>query len=234
MTLSESLNLIYENRQVFISGFWLTIHLTFFSLVLGMAIALPCSLILSFKTPVLSKIVAVYVYIFRGSPLLVQLFLIYNGLAQFDFIRESFLWTFLKEPYWCALLAFGLNSGAYTAVIIQGAIETTPKGEIEAARAYGMSIWLQIKRIILPSAFRRALPTYSNEIIFTLHGSALASTVQLMDILGAGRWLNGRYYVSFEGFITAGILYAFLTICIILLLRPLEKKWNLHLKPRIQ
>ncbi len=230
MTLEESLALIYEHKALFIEGVGMTINLTFFSLLLGLVIAIPSSLILSFKVPFLEGMVATYVYIFRGSPLIVQLFLIYYGLAQFEWVRNSPLWVILGEAYWCALIAFGLNSGAYTTTILQGFIESTPKGEIEAARAFGMNLYQQIKRIILPSSFRRALPAYSNEIIFTLHGSALASTVQIIDILGAGRWINGRYYLSFQGFLAAGFLYALLTICIILLLKRLEIRWNRHLR----
>mgnify|MGYP003323429825 FL=1 len=123
-----------------------------------------------------------------------QTYLIYYGLAQFDFIRESFLWgPVLSKAWWCAIIAFSLNTAAYTAEFLRGAIENTPFGEIEAARACGMSRQKMMWRIILPSAIRRALPAYSNEVIFMLHSSVVLSTITLQDILGVGRWLNGRY-----------------------------------------
>lgn len=231
MGIGEIFLLVMSHWPKFVSGMGYTLALTGFSLLLGLIIAVPCALILSFKVPYAQRAVMAYLYIFRGSPLLVQLFLIYYGVAQFDFIRNGPLWLFFREPFWCALLAFGLNTGAYTAHLLKGAIDATPIGEIEAARACGMKRFLQIRRIILPSSIRRAYPAYVNEIIFTLHGSALASTVQIMDLLGAGRWLNQRFYLNFEGFLVSGMLYASLTIIIIVCLRKIEHRLHRHLSP---
>ncbi len=182
-------DLVFRHWDLFLSGIWVTLHLTALALVFGMLIALPASLSLARRTR-FSPLVRGYVYVFRGTPLLVQTYLIYYGLSQFDFVRESWAWVFLREAWWCALIAFSLNSGAYTAEILRGAIKTTPKGEIEGARAVGLSerqvTWL----ILMPSALRRALPQYGNEVVFMLHGSVVASFITIQDILGVGRTVN--------------------------------------------
>ena len=171
-------------------------------------------------------------YVFRGTPPLVQPYLTYYGLGQFEFVRDSMLWPFLREAWWCALIAFTLNSAAYTTEIFRGVIETTPWGEIEAAKACGMSPLTRTRRIVLPSAFRRALPVYSNEVIFMLHGSVVASTVTIVDILGAGRALNAKYYLAYEGFIAAAIIYIILVYVVSWGFKLWEKKWHAHLRPR--
>ena len=168
----------------------------------------------------------------RGTPLIVQMFLVYNGLAQFEAVRESFLWVFFRQAYWCALFAFSLNTAGYTAEIIRGAIKQTPFGEVEAARACGMSPVTLYRRIILPSAFRRGLPAYSNEVIFMLHGTALAGVITIIDLFGAAKIVNSRHFVPFESFITAGFFYLCLTFILVFLFRLAEKKWHAHLKPR--
>lgn len=162
-----------------------------------------------------------------------QTYLIYYGLGQFDVVRESFLWKpILSNAWWCALIAFTLNTTAYTTEFLRGAIVTTPFGEVEAAKASGMSLATMIRRIVLPSAFRRALPAYSNEVIFMLHGSVIASTITLQDIMGVGRWLNGRYYLAFEGFVTAMIMYMILVFIITRGFKFWETHWLGHLRPR--
>ena len=226
--MNFSADLILKHWDVFALGLWTTIHITVVTLAIGLIIAIGAALSLAYQIPG-HKLIRGYIYVFRGTPLLIQLYLIYYGFGQFAFIRESFLWPLLREPYWCALLALCLNTGAYTAEILRGAITATPKGEVEAAKAFGMREFLVIRLIILPSAFRRALPAYSNETIFTLHGTALVSTVQMMDLLGAGRWLNGRYYLTLEGLLTAGVLYALLTGLLVLIFRYLERRLLGHL-----
>ncbi len=164
-----------------------------------------------------------------GTPLLVQTFLIYYGLSQFDFIRSSWAWSYLRDPWWCALIAFSLNSGAYATEIIRGAVETTPAGELEAAKALGLSPrqvdWL----VLIPSALRRALPQYGNEVVFMLHGSVVASVITLQDILGAGRTLNARYYLAYEGFLTAAVLYMTITFALVWTFRRIEGRYLRHL-----
>jgi arginine/ornithine transport system permease protein len=141
-------------------------------------------------------------------------------------------WYFFKQPWFCALFAFTLNTGAYTTEILRGAIEATPHGEVEAARAAGMSRLLMLRRIVLPSAFRRALPQYGNEIIFMLHGSAIASVITIVDITGAARIINSRYYSPYEAFLTAAVFYMALTFTIVFLLKKLEFRWFAHLRPQ--
>jgi len=158
------------------------------------------------------------------------MFLIYYGTGQFELLKTSFLWIFFKEAYFCALFAFSLNTCAYTTEIIRGAIENTPHGEIEAAKAAGMSLLLRLRRIILPSAFRRALPSYSNEIIFMLHGSSLASVITIIDITGAARKVNSTYYSPYEAFLTAAVFYMAITFIIIWLVKKLEIRWFAHLR----
>jgi arginine/ornithine transport system permease protein len=222
-------DLVLENWHLFAQGVWLTIQLTFLALVIGFCIALPAGLARARRVPVASQLIYGYVYLFRGTPLLVQAFLIYYGLAQFDWIRTSWAWTFLRDPWWCALIAFSLNSGAYATEIIRGAIETTPKGELEAATALGMSPrqvdWL----VLIPAALRRAMPQYGNEVVFMLHGSVIASVITLQDILGAGRTLNARYYLAYEGFLTAAVLYMAITFALVALFRLLERRYLAHI-----
>lgn len=158
--------------------------------------------------------------------------MIYYGAGQFPAIRESFAWPLLSQAWFCALLAFTLNTAAYTAEIIRGAIEATPRGEIEAAKAAGMSPFLMFRRIILPSAFRRALPAYGNEVIFMLHGSAIASVVTIVDLTGAARMVNSKFYTPYEAFITAAAFYMALTFTIVWAFRQLENRWFKHLRAR--
>jgi arginine/ornithine transport system permease protein len=224
--------LVAQNADLFLQGIVNTILLVVVSLVLGGLLSIPLALVRANQTPVANQVVWGYVYLFRGTPLLVQTYLIYYGLGQFEFIRESVLWPFLKEAWWCALIAFVLNTAAYTTEIFRGAIEAVPWGEVEAAKACGMSPWTRVRRVILPSAFRRALPMYSNEVIFMVHGSVVASTVTIVDILGAGRTVNAKYYLAYEGFITAAIIYMILVFGISRGFKLWEKRWHAHLRAR--
>ena len=170
--------------------------------------------------------------LFLGTPLLLQLFLIYYGLAQFEAVRESFLWPWLSSATFCACLAFAVNTSAYTAEIIAGSLKATPNGEIEAAKAMGMSRFKLYKRILLPSALRRALPQYSNEVIMMLQTTSLASIVTLIDITGAARTVNAQFYLPFEAYITAGVFYLCLTFILVKLFKLAERRWLSYLAPR--
>ncbi len=224
--------LIGEHWPLFLEGLGVTLILVILSLVLGGLLSLPLAVARAQRTPIISQIIWGYVYVFRGTPLLVQLYLIYYGVGQFEAIRESFLWVVLKDAWWCTLIAFVLNTAAYSTEIFRGGIESIPFGEIEAAKACGMSSSQRVRRIILPSALRRALPAYSNEVIFMLHGSVVASTVTIVDILGAGRLLNSKYYLAYEGFIAAAIIYMLLVYVMTRGFKLWEGKWHAHLKPR--
>lgn len=168
--------------------------------------------------------------LFRGTPLLVQIFLIYYGLGQFEAVRSSFLWEpVLSQAYWCAIIAFTMNTSAYLAEIIRGAIQAIPVGELEAADAIGMSKWQKLTRITLPRAFGIVIPAYSNEVIFMLKGSALASTIALMDIMGETRTVISKTYTSIEMFFAAGIVYLLLTWVILFIFRLFEKHMNRYM-----
>ncbi|QHQ34465.1 ABC transporter permease [Algicella marina] len=224
------IELVLENWQLFAEGVWMTLQLTALALVFGLCIAVPAGLARARRLPFWSPLVNAYVYVFRGTPLLVQLFLIYYGLGQFEFVRDSYAWPVLREAYWSALICFSLNSGAYVTEIVRGAVETVPKGELEASEALGMTPRQTTLAVLLPSAMRRALPQYGNEVVFMLHGSSLASTIPLIDILGAGRTLNSRYYLAYEGLLTAAVLYMAITLCVVFIFRMLEAKYLAHLR----
>jgi len=225
-------SIILDNIGVYLDGLQNTVVLVSISLVLGLLIAVPLAVLLNYAGAWLKWPIRAYIYFFRGTPLLVQMFLVYYGFGQFDLLKESFLWPLFKEAYFCALFAFTLNTGAYTTEILRGAIKATNHGEVEAALAAGMSRLQMIRRIMLPSAFRRALPAYSNEIIFMLHGSALASVITIIDITGAARIINSRYYSPYEAFVTAALFYMALTFLIVFLVKKLEVRWFAHLQPQ--
>ena len=224
--------IIAQHWEMFLTGIGYTLLIVVVSLVVGGALSLPLAVARAYRTPIVNQIIWGYVYVFRGTPLLVQLYLIYYGLGQFEAVRDSFLWPVLKDPLWCTLISFVLNTAAYTTEIFRGAIEAIPYGEVEAAKACGMSNWLRTTRIVLPNALRRALPAYSNEIIFMVHGSVVASTVTIVDILGAGRILNAKYYLAYEGFLAAAVLYMILVLFITRGFKLWEKHWHAHLRPR--
>ncbi len=147
-------------------------------------IALPFGLIRAKSNGIESKLINGYVYAFRGTPLLVQLYLIYYGLSQFEWVRDSFAWVILRDAWWCVLIAFWLNSGAYATEIIRGAVQSVPERELEAAKSLGLSPFKVGQLGLIPSALRRALPQYGNEVVFMLHGSVVASIITIQDILG--------------------------------------------------
>jgi arginine/ornithine transport system permease protein len=227
------ISLIAVNFDRFLYGVLMTLNLTFLSLIIGGLLAIPMAIARASRHRILNPMIWAYTYVFRGTPLLVQTYLIYYGVGQFEVIRQSWLWDpILSSAWWCALIAFTLNTAAYSTELLRGAIVDTPVGEVEAATASGHSARGRLRRIILPSAFRRAIPAYSNEVIFMLHGSVVASTITLQDILGVGRWLNGRYYLAYEGFITAAALYFLIVLVITYAFRKAETRYLRHLMRR--
>ena len=223
---------IIKYLPLYLKGLQTTIILVAISLVLGLCLAIPIALLATSKNKWVSFLPKAYIYFFRGTPLLVQMYMIYHGMGQFEALRESFLWVIFQEAWACALIAFALNTAGYTAEILRGTIEQTAYGELEAARACGMSTAMVYRRIILPSTFRRALPAYGNEVIFMLHGSSLAGIITIMDLFGAARIVNARYYAPFEAYITAGIFYLVLTFLIVWGFKKAEHYWHAHLRPR--
>jgi arginine/ornithine transport system permease protein len=226
------IQVIIDNLPQYFEGLWITVTLVVESLFLGLCLAIPIALAATSRNRWIAFLPKAFIYFFRGTPLIVQMYLIYHGMGQFAAIRESFLWVIFKEAYMCALIAFALNTAGYTAEILRGTIEQTAFGEIEAARACGMSKAMLYRRIILPSTFRRALPAYGNEVIFMLHGSALAGIITIVDLFGAAKIVNARSFVPFESFITAGLFYLGLTFLIVWGFKRAEHHWHAHLRPR--
>lgn len=223
---------IIESLPLYASGLGLTLQLLAIALLAGGLAALPLALLRVHPSLWVHGPVWCFTYALRGTPLLVQLFLVYYGLAQFELVRASFAWPWLQSAWFCACLAFALNTCAYTTEIIAGALRATPHGEVEAARALGLSPAQVWRRIVLPSALRRALPAYGNEVVLMLHGTALASVVTLLDLTGAAREVNSRHYLPFEAFLTAGAIYLAVTLAIVGLQQLLEKRWLAHLRAR--
>ncbi|QJD70436.1 ABC transporter permease [Marinobacterium sp. LSUCC0821] len=230
--MNWSWDVIWEYFPRLFDGVWLTLELVLYSALAGLAIAVPLALMRASKNRVVSALPWAYIYFFRGTPLLVQIFLIYYGSAQFDFIRNTSLWEIFSEPFWCALIALTLNTAAYSAELIRGAIQSIPKGEIEAAEAFGMSKLVQIRRIVLPRAFGIVLPAYGNELILMLKGSALASTITLLDLTGMARTIIARTYTPLEIFFAAGMLYLAIAALFILAFRFIERWLNRYQYPR--
>jgi arginine/ornithine transport system permease protein len=225
-------NVVWESLPLYFGGLLITLKLLAISLFFGLLAALPLGLMRVSKNPFVNLPAWAYTYVIRGTPMLVQLFLIYYGLAQFQAVRESVVWPWLSSATFCACLAFAINTSAYTAEIIAGSLKSTSPGEIEAARAMGMSRAKMYRRILLPSALRRALPQYSNEVIMMLQTTSLASIVTLIDITGAARAVNAQFYLPFEAYITAGVFYLCLTFILVKLFRLAERRWLSYLAPR--
>jgi polar amino acid transport system permease protein len=223
-----NLEAIADNLPKLLEGAALTVELVALSLAVGAGLALPTALARLSPRWWLSAPARAYIFFFRGTPLLVQIFLVYYGLGQFEAVRESVLWPILREAYWCAILAFALNTGAYTAEILRGAIEAVPAGEVEAARAIGMTRTLAMRRIILPHAVQIALPAYGNEVILMLKGSALASTITLLDLTGMARTIIARTYLPVEIFLAAGVFYLALTFLFTRAYRVVERRLTRH------
>ncbi|MCG7499524.1 ABC transporter permease [Vibrio sp. Of7-15] len=220
-------SLIIESFPIYLDGLWTTTWLVISALIIGLIVAIPMAIARNSQNLLMWTPAWAFIYFFRGTPLLVQLYLIYYGMDQFLEIQGT-LW---EHAWFCALVAFVLNTSAYTSEIIRGAINGLPKGEVEAAKAYGMSPFQTYRRIVLPSALRRALPAYSNEVIFMLHGSAVAGIVTIMDLTGAARLVNSRYYAPFESFLTAGLFYMALTFIIIYAFKKAEGRFLRYLRP---
>jgi octopine/nopaline transport system permease protein len=221
-----------ETLLLLLSGVPLLLQLAFFSIAAGALLAVVLALMRLSGNPVLDRTARGYVFVFRGTPLLVQIFLIYYGLGQFPEIRASFAWPFLRQPYWCALLALTLNTAAYSSEIIRGAILSVPFGQIEAARACGMSRWLIFRRITVPQGLRVALPAYGNEIILMTRSTALASVITLMEVTGIASKIIAETFRAVEVFICAGAIYLVLNFAISRLIALLERRLSPQMRVR--
>jgi octopine/nopaline transport system permease protein len=203
-----------------------TLKLLSVSLFFGIFIGLLFAILRLNKNPIINKFAYGYSYVFRGTPLLVQIFIIYFGLGQIEYFRSTFLWVVFKEPYWCAIIAFALNTGAYTSEILRSAFETIKPGIIEAGKSLGISNKVIFYKIQIPVAIRQSLPAYGNEIILMMKGTSLASTVTLMDITGVAKHIVSTTYKPLEVFLLAGGIYLFMTFIIHNLIKYLEKKYS--------
>ncbi len=205
-------------------GATLTLELLAIAVILGLIIAIPLGIARSSQRWYVQALPYGYIFFFRGTPLLVQLFLVYYGLAQFDAVKNSSLWPYLRDPFWCTALTMTLHTAAYIAEILRGSLQAIPRGEIEAARALGMSRATAMIHILLPRAARIGLPAYSNEVILMLKASALASTVTLLDITGMARTIIARTYMPVEIFFAAGVFYLVISFVLVQGFKLLERR----------
>jgi octopine/nopaline transport system permease protein len=225
-----NLALMWESIPKLLGGLPLTLQLVGLSLLFGFVVAVGLALLRLSANRAVSGFAYGYVFVFRGTPLLVQIFLIYYGLGQFETIRDSFLWQFFREPFWCAILALTLNTGAYTSEIIRGGIQSVPFTQIEAARACGMGRLLLFRRIVFPIAIRQALPAYGNEVMLMVKASSLASTITLMEVTGIARSIISKTFEPVEIFIVAGSIYLLINFLVSRAIRFAEYRLSGHLR----
>lgn len=212
-----------------LSGLPLTVALAALSLVIGFVLAILIAVAQGSPFPPLRWLARIHVEVFRGTPLLVQIFLIYYGLGQITELRQSFLWPFLREPYWCAVLALALNTSAYTAEIIRGAVQSVPPGEVEAGRACGMSGFTLRRRIIWPIALRQGLPVYGSEAILMIKATSLASIITVSEVTGIAYKLLSSTYRVVEIFVVTGTIYLALTFAMTITFSLVEQRLHSHL-----
>ena len=222
--------LIYNNFFIILSDLDETLKLVIISLSLGFVIAIPFALARASSNRILSQSIYYYVLVIRGTPLLVQIYLIYYGLGTIQFVRESILWIVLKEPFFCGVLALVINTVAYTAEIFRGGIQSITKGQIESCQSLGMNKFIMYIKIILPCAFRQALPGYGNEMILMVKSTSLISLITIMEMTGLARNIMYKNYAPVEAFLAAGTIYLFLNFLIVQFIKFLEWKYNPHLR----
>ena len=223
-------SLIYKNFFLVLSGLDNTILLLLISLPLGFVLALLFAIGRVSKITLLSRTIASYIFVIRGTPLLVQIYLIYFGLGSVKFIRESFLWYALKEPFWCGVIALTINTVAYGAEIFRGGIQSIEKSQVESGLSLGFGKFLLLRKIILPIAIRKVLPSYGNELILMVKATSLVSLTTYMEMTGIARKIMAKTFAPVEAFIAAGILYLFLNFLMVQFVKYLEWKYNPHLR----
>ena len=227
-SISESL--ILNNFSKIYNALGKTFELLLHSLPIGFILSLFFALGRVSKIKLLSKLVASYIFLIRGTPLLVQIYLIYFGLGSIKAIRESFLWIALKEPFWCGVIALTINTVAYGSEIFRGGIQSVSKGQIESGKSLGFNTFGIYRRIIFPIALRQVLPTYGNELILMVKATSLVSLTTYMEMTGIARKIMAKTFAPVEAFIAAGILYLFLNFLMVQLIKYLEWKYNPHLR----
>lgn len=214
---------MFDYFSVIAQGIPTSLGLTFVSLVVAFVMAIGLTFLLSMENRAIKAVINGYLTLFTGTPLLVQFFLIYSGPGQFEWITNSPLWVLFADAWFCAALALALNSAAYSTQLFHGAVKAIPKGQWETCAALGLSR-LDTLKILVPYALKRALPSYSNEIILVFKGTALASTITILDIMGYARQLYGTEYDALTIYGIAGVIYLVITGIMTVLLRKLEHK----------
>ena len=222
------LELMINSLPKLLNAAVITLKLLSVSLIIGLFIGLFFAILRLNKNIFINRFAYGYSYVFRGTPLLVQIFIIYFGLGQIDYLRSTILWVILKEPYWCAIIAFALNTGAYTSEILRSAFQTIKPGIIEAGKSLGISNKVIFYKIQIPIAIRQSLPAYGNEIILMMKGTSLASTVTIMDLTGVAKYIISTTFKPIEVFIVAGGIYLFMTFIIHNVIKFLEKKYSFN------
>ncbi|WP_440918430.1 ABC transporter permease [Candidatus Pelagibacter sp.] len=222
------LELMISSLPKLLNAAVITLKLLSVSLIIGLFIGLFFAILRLNKNIFINRFAYGYSYVFRGTPLLVQIFIIYFGLGQIEYLRSTVLWVILKEPYWCAIIAFALNTGAYTSEILRSAFQTIKLGIIEAGKSLGISNKVIFYKIQIPIAIRQSLPAYGNEIILMMKGTSLASTVTIMDLTGVAKYIISTTFKPIEVFIVAGSIYLFMTFIIHNVIKFLEKKYSFN------
>lgn len=227
-------SIVWQYFPMLLEGAWVTLWITVVSLLIGLGLAIPLSVARLSKNRFVSSPAYLFVLYFRGTPLLVQIFLIYYGSGQFRHeLSDLGLWGFFRDPWFCGILALVLNTTAYSAEIFRGAISAVPRNDIEAGRACGMSGLLLFRRITMPKAFRIGLPAYGNEVIFLLQATSLVSTITILDLTGTSRQLISKTFAVYEFYLTAAAMYLVMTYLLVYIFRVWEKRMNGHLKERL-
>jgi octopine/nopaline transport system permease protein len=221
---------LYETFLTLIAAVPLTLQLAATAIALGAILALGLALCRISGILPLDWFARLYIFIFRGSPLLVQIFLIYYGLGQFREVRHSMFWFILRDPYWCAVIALMLNTAAYAAEIIRGGLLSVPHGQVEAARSCGMSPFMVFRRITLPLAVRQALPAYSNEMISMVKATSLASIITIMEVTGVAAKLISETFRAIEVFVVAGFIYLAINFVLTRLVAFVEYRLSPHMR----
>jgi arginine/ornithine transport system permease protein len=225
------MDIIIQSLPRLLSGTLITIQITALSVLIGFLIAIPLSVLRVSARRLVYMPVYAFTFYFRGPPLLVQIFLIYYGSGQFqEFLSSIGLWTIFQSAWFCAVLSLTLNTAAYSTEIFRGAIQGVPSGEIEAARACGMSGARLYRRIIIPRAIRIAWPAYTNEVIFILQASSLVSIITVMDITGVAREIAARSFAFYELYVFAAILYIIIVYGVLWVFKRIEKRLNAYLR----
>ncbi len=209
--------------------------------ILLLAVALPIGFVFSLlfalgrvsRNKIISQSIAMYIFTIRGTPLLVQIYLIYFGLGSVKAIRESFLWIILKEPFWCGVLALTINTIAYGSEIFRGGIQSVSKGQIESGKSLGFNNIGLLRKVIFPIALRKVLPSYGNELILMVKATSLVSLTTYMEMTGIARKIMAKTFAPVEAFVAAGILYLFLNFIMVQFIKYLEWKYNPHLRKKI-